>query len=165
MRLEFEYKARKLIVFEGGGVALGHTALASGAWTAIEWVQPSSTTLLVGAVRSVTPVSNGPGLPSLEDAVNTDGTPLGAHLDGAVIVDGPGALVGFVNGRLGQRLVELPAHLAASILAAAASGPALPRQAPALALPVDQPTDLARPPPLEPGTPPQLAEPRSWSAR
>jgi S1-C subfamily serine protease len=90
-------------------------SLASGAWTAIEWAQPSSSTLFVGAVRSVTPVPAAPGMPSLEDAVDTDATPLKGRLDGAVIVNGTGALVGFVSGRQGQRLVELPAPLAEQV--------------------------------------------------
>jgi len=87
-------------------------SLASGAWTAIEWAQPSRATLFVGAVRSVTPASAAPGMPSLEDAVDTGVTPPHGRLNGAVIVDGTGALVGFVSGRQGRRLIELPAPLA-----------------------------------------------------
>lgn len=90
-------------------------SLAAGTWTAVEWAQPSDATLFVGAVRSVTPVSAGPGLPSLENAVETDGAPLTGHLDGAVIVDGTGALVGFVSAREGQSLIEVPALLAEQV--------------------------------------------------
>ena len=87
-------------------------SLASGAWTAIEWAQPARSTLTVAAVQSVTPVSAGPGMPSLEDAVATNVAPLSGKLDGAVIVNGTGALVGFVSHRQGQAVIELPAPLA-----------------------------------------------------
>ncbi len=90
-------------------------SLASGAWTAIEWAQPSRATLFVGAVRSVTPASVGPGMPRLEDSVETGVTPPHGRLDGAAIVDGAGALVGFVSSLQGPRLIELPAQLAEQV--------------------------------------------------
>jgi S1-C subfamily serine protease len=90
-------------------------SLAPGAWTAVEWAQPSRAALFVGAVRSVTPASAAPGMPSVEEAVETAATPPHNQLEGAVIVDGTGALVGFVSGRRGERLIELPAPLAEQV--------------------------------------------------